>query len=57
MDSVAAEPRAGRAIWSAHLGSAAVVLIADQLTKWWALEALESGRPIDVLWKLRWTLT
>jgi len=34
-----------------------VVLIADQLTKWWALEALESGRPIDVLWKLRWTLT
>jgi signal peptidase II len=34
------------------LGSAAVVLVLDQLTKWWALETLP-GRVIDVVWTLR----
>jgi signal peptidase II len=31
---------------------AAIVVAADQLTKWWALEALRD-RPIDVVWTLR----
>ncbi len=32
---------------------AVAVLVADQLTKWLALQALGDGRIIDVLWKLR----
>ena len=35
------------------LASAAALLAVDQLTKWWALEALEGGRVIDVVWTLR----
>ena len=32
----------------------AVVVVVDQLTKWWALEALtEPGRVIDLVWTLR----
>ena len=32
---------------------AASVVAADQLTKWWALEALDDGRVIDLVWTLR----
>ncbi len=32
---------------------AVVVLAADQLTKWWALEALDDGHIIDIVWTLR----
>ena len=35
------------------LVSAAVLVAADQLTKWWALEALDGGRVIDLVWTLR----
>jgi signal peptidase II len=35
---------------------AAAVVLADQLTKNWALEALEGGRVIDVVWTLRFNL-
>lgn len=38
------------------LAVAAVVVVADQLTKWWALEALDDGRIIDVIWTLRFRL-
>ena len=34
------------------LGVAALVVAVDQLTKWWALEAL-SDRDIDLVWTLR----
>ncbi len=30
-----------------------MVLILDQSTKWWALQALDSARSIDVVWTLR----
>jgi signal peptidase II len=35
---------------------AVVVVIVDQLTKWWALERLSRGRDIDLLWTLRLNL-
>ena len=37
------------------LGVAALVVAVDQLTKWWALEALDS-RDIDLVWTLRFHL-
>ena len=49
--SVAAGP-AGRHTPLALL-SAAVLLTLDQLTKWWALEVLEGGRIVDIVWTLR----
>ena len=44
--------------WLLVVGSAALVLLADQLTKWWAVSELapdptSPGRVIDVVWKLR----
>jgi len=38
---------------AAALVSAAVVVVVDQLTKWWALETLDNGRVIDLVWTLR----
>lgn len=38
--------------WAWILPTAAVVLAVDQLTKWWALEALADG-PVDLVWTLR----
>jgi signal peptidase II len=35
------------------VGVAAAVVLADQLTKWWALETLADGRIIDLVWTLR----
>jgi len=43
---------AQRARWSLLLGTAAAVLAVDQLTKWWAVETLDT-RTIDVVWTLR----
>jgi signal peptidase II len=37
-------------------GVAAVTVLADQATKWWALRALDDG-PIDLVWTLRLRLT
>jgi signal peptidase II len=51
----AAAPR-GRARWSLLLGTAALVLALDQLTKWWAVEALDT-RTIDLVGSLRLRLT
>jgi signal peptidase II len=42
--------------YGAFLAVAALVLVADQLTKWWAVEALEDGRTIDLFWTLRFNL-
>lgn len=39
------------------LGIAGVVLVLDQLTKWWAIEALaDPPRVIDLFWTLRFNL-
>ena len=39
------------------VGFAAVVVVLDQLTKWWAIEALaDPPRVIDVVWTLRFNL-
>jgi signal peptidase II len=48
-----AAPRASRSL--AFIGAVTVVVVAlDQLTKWWALEALtEPTRIIDLVWTLR----
>jgi signal peptidase II len=46
-----------RARWGLLGGVAATVLALDQLTKWWALDALDNGRIIDVVWTLRFRLT
>lgn len=35
---------------------ALVILVIDQLTKWWSLERLDDGRVIDVIWTLRFRL-
>jgi len=35
---------------------AAVVVLVDQLTKHWALNALDNGREIDIVWTLRFNL-
>ena len=50
-DPVAAGP-AHRHAPTALLSAAAVVAV-DQLTKWWALEALGEGRVVDLVWTLR----
>lgn len=38
------------------LGAATVIVVADQLTKWWALEALDGGRRIELFWTLQFNL-
>ena len=37
----------------AALATVAVVVVADQLSKWWALGTLDNGRVIDLVWTLR----
>jgi signal peptidase II len=52
------EPAAkGRPRWGLLAAVAGTVLLLDQLTKWWAMETLENGRIIDVVWTLRFRLT
>ncbi len=50
-DPVAAGPASRHAVTA--LVSAAVVVAVDQLTKAWALAALDGGRVIDLVWTLR----
>ncbi len=38
------------------LAIATGVVVLDQLTKWWALERLDGGETIDVVWTLRFAL-
>lgn len=38
------------------LGIAAGVVLVDQLSKWWALERLDDGNVIDLVWTLRLAL-
>ena len=39
--------------WRGALLVGASVLLLDQLTKWWAVANLDSGRVIDLVWTLR----
>ena len=39
--------------WTVVLPVAALVLVLDQLSKWWAVERLRGAEPIDVVWTLR----
>ena len=41
---------------AAALLTVAVVVVVDQFTKWWALETLDNGRVIDLVWTLRFRL-
>ena len=45
-----------RAIGSTPKVIIAVVLVADQATKTWALDSLNGGRTIDLFWTLRFNL-
>tara|TARA_Y100000588_G_scaffold355679_1_gene411160 strand:- start:141 stop:617 length:477 start_codon:yes stop_codon:yes gene_type:complete len=42
--------------WRGALLAGAAVLLLDQLTKAWALSALDAGRTIDLVWTLRFRL-
>jgi signal peptidase II len=53
--SAATEP-AARPRWRLLGGVALLVLVVDQLTKWWAVEELADGHAIDVVWTLRFKL-
>jgi signal peptidase II len=44
----AASPR-----WGLLAGVGATALALDQLTKWWAVEALDDGRVIELVWTLQ----
>ncbi|HEX6235950.1 MAG TPA: signal peptidase II [Acidimicrobiales bacterium] len=51
MTGAPARPR-----WGLLGGAAALAVLVDQLTKWWAVETL-SSRTIDLVWTLRLHLT
>ena len=36
--------------------AAGALVVVDQVTKWWALSALDGGRTIDIVWTLRFSL-
>lgn len=42
--------------WRGALLAGTAVLLLDQLTKAWALSALDAGRTIDLVWTLRFRL-
>jgi signal peptidase II len=46
---------ASRAVTPLAVGIAAVIIVVDHLTKWWAINALDD-RNIDLVWKLRLNL-
>jgi signal peptidase II len=54
-DAGSARPTGGRRRYTLIIGVAAVVLVLDQLSKWWAVNEL-STRTIDVFWTLRFNL-
>lgn len=52
-DPVDVAERSGAGRWLIVAGSAAVVVVLDQLSKWWATERLRNSEPVDVIWTLR----
>ena len=56
-DDAASEPGTAPRPIARIVGIAGVVLVLDQLTKWWAIEALaDPPRVIDLFWTLRFNL-
>lgn len=53
---VAAAPRRG-SLLPVTLAIAAVVVLVDQVTKHWAVNALAGGDPRHVVWTLQWNLS
>ncbi|MGI9623304.1 MAG: signal peptidase II [Acidimicrobiales bacterium] len=39
--------------WAWLLGVGAAVILVDQLTKWWAVEGLEGGEIVQLVWTLQ----
>ncbi len=55
-------PLAGRRGWRSRVAPltvlvGAVVVVLDQLTKHWVLNALSDGREVHVVWTLQWNLS
>lgn len=48
--------RGQRPRWRLLASVAAAVLVADQLTKWWAVTALEPFDPVHIIWTLQFHL-
>ncbi|MEM9517061.1 MAG: signal peptidase II [Actinomycetota bacterium] len=44
------------AAWRLPLVIAVAIVVADQVTKTWALDELSDGRTIHVIWTLQWNL-
>jgi signal peptidase II len=51
-----AKPPAGPARLAVALGVVVLVVLVDQLTKWWAVDRLPSG-PVHVIWRLDFSLS
>jgi signal peptidase II len=49
-------PPAGPVRLAVALGVVVLVVVADQLTKWWAVDRLSSG-PVHVVWRLDFALS
>ena len=49
--------RPGPALTAITVAVALAVVIVDQLTKWWAVNALDDGHNVHVLWTLQFHLT
>ncbi len=49
-------PASGPARLAVALGVVVAVVLADQLTKWWAVDRLSSG-PVHVFWRLDFSLS
>ena len=50
------DPPAGPARLAVALGVVVLVVLVDQLTKWWAVDRLPSG-PVHVVWRLDFSLS
>jgi signal peptidase II len=55
-DAESAPPPSGPARLAVAGGVVALVVLADQLTKWWAVDRLASG-PVHVVWRLDFALS
>ncbi len=42
--------------WKSSIAVFVFVIVFDQITKWWALEELDSGRVIEIFWTLQFRL-
>jgi signal peptidase II len=55
-DDAVTETSSGPTRLAVALGIVVVVVVVDQLTKWWAVDRLDTG-PVHVLWRLDFSLT